>query len=305
VTGLTAVGTLRTLRRPSIGMNDTSSTNPMNDATRPRRGLGGGAILVGLCAFLAACDRAEEVESAAETASPPVRQQAAPLPGALYHTELTFVGREEQPSLLHLRFDNRTDSVSIVTRYRGWFGGAEWSEILDHADSLPVPRAAWRILPTGPVRMVAGEGGEPASLILALPDGGLRLDSRGSIGSWNSRTGQRESLHLAELQDDSGAESGLLLARQSARVTAHLPMHRSPPGPGSTRPRPSGATSSFSPSPPRRIRRAGGPSSSRRPDCWASCAAFPRRSWTLPGTDPGSTCSGCMRRSSSGASHGR
>lgn len=198
-------------------MNDTSSTNPMNDATRPRRGLGGGAILVGLCAFLAACDRAEEVESAAETASPPVRQQAAPLPGALYHTELTFVGREEQPSLLHLRFDNRTDSVSIVTRYRGWFGGAEWSEILDHADSLPVPRAAWRILPTGPVRMVAGEGGEPASLILALPDGGLRLDSRGPIGSWNSRTGQRESLHLAELQDDSGAESGLLLARQSAR----------------------------------------------------------------------------------------
>jgi hypothetical protein len=163
-------------------MNDTSSTNPMNDATRPRRGLGGGAILVGLCAFLAACDRAEEVESAAETASPPVRQQAAPLPGALYHTELTFVGREEQPSLLHLRFDNRTDSVSIVTRYRGWFGGAEWSEILDHADSLR-----------------------------------LRLDSRGSIGSWNSRTGQRESLHLAELQDDSGAESGLLLARQSAR----------------------------------------------------------------------------------------
>ena len=33
-------------------------------------------------------------------------------------------------------------------------------------------------------------------------------------GSWNSRTGQRESLRLAELLDDSGAESGLLLARQ-------------------------------------------------------------------------------------------
>jgi hypothetical protein len=178
---------------------------------------------VGLCAFLTACDEAEEEERSAETVRPPVLQQAAPLPGALYHTELTFVGREEEPSLLHLRFDNRTDSVSIRMRYRGWFGGAEWSGILDHADSLPVPRAAWRILPTGPVRIVAGEGGEPASVILALPEGSLRLDSRGAIGSWNSRTGHRESLHLAELLDGSGAEAGLLLARQSARRVDEAP----------------------------------------------------------------------------------
>lgn len=53
-------------------------------------------------------------------------------------------------------------------------------------------------------------------MILDLEEGRLRLDSRGAIGSWNSRTGQRESLRLAELLDDSGAESGLLLARQSA-----------------------------------------------------------------------------------------
>jgi hypothetical protein len=176
--------------------------------------------------------------------------------------------------------------------------------------------------------MVAGEGGEPASLILALPDGSLRLDSRGPIGSWNSRTGQRESLHLAELQDDSGAEAGLLLARQSARRVDQPPddeqgqyfLVSDTAGNGllimrdSTSPdAPVTAWTWFDETetewsdvlPPRRIRQVGGPSSFPRPGCWASCAASRRHSWTLPETDPSSTCSGCMRRSSSGASRGR
>ncbi len=186
-----------------------------------------GVTLVVLCALLVACGEPEVPERSVEPAPPAtVRLQEAPVPGVLYHTELTFVGREEEPSLLHLRFGNRTDSASIMLRYRGWFAGDEWRGILDHADSLPVPRAAWRILPTGPVRIVAGEGGEPSSVILELTEGSLRLDSRGAISSWNSRSGQRESLHLAELLDDSGAEAGLMLARQRA--------HRidEPPGDG-------------------------------------------------------------------------
>jgi len=135
----------------------------------------------------------------------------------MYHTELTFVGTAVVPSVLHLRFDNRTDTSSVRLHYRGWFGGRDWTQVLERSDSLPVPRAAWRILPSGPVRVMAGEGGEPSSLIVTLPEGRLRLDTRGAIGTWNSSTGQRESLRLAELLDESGAESGLLLGRQSAR----------------------------------------------------------------------------------------
>jgi hypothetical protein len=136
----------------------------------------------------------------------------------MYLTEVTFVGSGSVPSVLHLRFDNRTDTAAVHFHYRGWFGGREdWTQVLEQSDSLPVPRAAWRILPSGPVRVMAGEGGEPSSIIVALAEGRLRLDSRGAIGTWNSSTGQRESLRLAELLDGSGAESGLLLARQSAR----------------------------------------------------------------------------------------
>lgn len=127
------------------------------------------------------------------------------------------MGRGQVPALLHLRFDNRTDSTSVRLRYRGWFGGEQWRELIDRRDSLPVPRAAWRVLPTGPIRIVAGEGGEVSSVILQLPEANLRLDSRGAIGSWNSSTGQRESLRLAELLVEDGAEAGFLLARQRAR----------------------------------------------------------------------------------------
>lgn len=194
----------------------------MNDSLRTcgqslRAALSAGLMGAALSVVLLGCSEQEEPERS-PAATPPVRPlQAEPVSGALYHTELTFVGRGADPSLLHLRFDNRTDSVSIHLGYRGWFGGDEWREVLAHTDSLPVPRAAWRILPTGPVRIVAGEGGEPSSVVLDVPEARLRLDSRGTIGSWNSRTGQRESLRLAELLGESGAEEGLLLARQSAR----------------------------------------------------------------------------------------
>lgn len=174
-------------------------------------------LVVVLTATLGGCGGGEEPAPEPTPVPPEPKLSADPLPGALYHTEFTFVGSGEVPSVLHLRFDNRTDTAAIHLRYRGWFGGREWSQILELADSLPVPRAAWRILPSGPVRVMAGEGGDPSSVVIALPEGGLRLDSRGAIATWNSSAGQRESLRLADLLDRSGAESGLLLARQSAR----------------------------------------------------------------------------------------
>jgi hypothetical protein len=183
----------------------------------PRASLRPGAAVAVLVVAALACEDADRAAPAPQPAPAVDRLREEPVPGALYHTELTFVGRGPEPSLLHLRFDNRTDSTSIRLRYRGWFGGAEWRMVLDRADSLPVPRAAWRILPTGPVRIVAGEGGEPTSVILALPEDRLRLDSRGTIGAWASPTGRRESVRLAELLDGSGAETGLLLSRQGAR----------------------------------------------------------------------------------------
>ncbi len=172
------------------------------------------------CAALTACDRGPGPESVEKPAREAMEAApAAELPEARYHTELTFVGRGRPPAVLHMRFDNWTDSTAVRLRYRGWLGGPEWIPVLDLEDSVPIPRAAWRVLPVGPLRVLVAEGGELASVILQREDGVLRLDSWGMIGSWNSSTGQRESLRLAELVDGTGGDSGLLLSRQKARRT--------------------------------------------------------------------------------------
>ncbi len=175
--------------------------------------------MLGCLALTAACGSGAD-EAPPDEPGPATAETAAgaSIPGALYHTELTFVGRGDPPAMLHLRFDNQTDSAQLRMHYRGWFAGDQWRPVLEHRDSLPIPRAAWRVLPTGPLRIVVGESGEPASVILELESGSLRLDSWGVIGSWNSSTGQRESLRLAELREGSGGgESGVMLSRQRAR----------------------------------------------------------------------------------------
>lgn len=176
------------------------------------------SVVLSACAVVCACDRGEQ----APTPEPPggptpeVASRVDPT-RAVYRTELTFVGRGRPPALLHLRFDNGVDSAEVRLRYRGWIAGQTWSPILDVRGALPIPRAAWRVLPVGSLRVAVGEGGELASVILARDDGSLRLDSWGLIGSWASSTGQRESLRLAELSQGSGGDSGLLLSRQAAR----------------------------------------------------------------------------------------
>jgi hypothetical protein len=140
------------------------------------------------------------------------------VPGAVYSTNLSFVGFSQLPALLHLRFENRTNSSSVALDYRGWIAPAEeWLPVLTLRDSLPVPRAAWRVLPVGPLRLKVGDGAEISSLRLEIPGTMLRLDAGPEISTWASVTGQRETLRLAHLHDGQRSEIGLLLSRQRAR----------------------------------------------------------------------------------------
>jgi hypothetical protein len=153
--------------------------------------------------------------------------EAAPaegVPGAVYHTGLTFVSFRIEPLLLHLRLNNRTGPATLRLDYRGWMSTGEgWGDVLARRDSLPVPRAAWRVVPTGPLRVRVGDGAELAALLIELPDGRLRIATGGEIAAWTSATGQREALRLAEVRDAGGAEAGLLLERQRARLASDLP----------------------------------------------------------------------------------
>jgi hypothetical protein len=164
------------------------------------------------------------VEEATDSAS---GDSASVTPEALYHTSLTFVGFGSEPALLHLRLENRTEPGRLRMNYRGWIpGSGSWSPVLEVQDSIPVSRAAWRVVPAGPLHLSVEEGGQLASLRLGLEGGEVRLDAMDEVSSWSGSTGQRESLRIADLQASGRVESGWLLRRRRARLLSEAPGDR-------------------------------------------------------------------------------
>lgn len=168
--------------------------------------------------LLAACgptgDRA--ADGGNETGSDTVD---SPQPRAAYLTSLTFVGFEATPSLVHLRFENIAERNRLALSYGGWVAGRdEWAEILQVEDTIPVARAAWRVLPTSGFRLRIGTGAQIEAVRLPVDGTPLRVEALDEISSWSSSTGQRETLRSAELILGPGAESGFLLQRRRARA---------------------------------------------------------------------------------------
>lgn len=171
---------------------------------------------------LAGC-REPEREPPEPAASRPEASVAGGAPDASYLTTLTFVSFRRAPRIVHLRLENQVVPGLLRVAYRGW--GTEdggWTGLLSVRDSLPVPRAAWRIVPAGPLRVRVDEGATLSTLRLDLPGGLLRMDSALEIAAWTSATGQVESLGMAQLQDSTGAEAGLVVSRQRARLASEL-----------------------------------------------------------------------------------
>lgn len=178
----------------------------------------GRALLLASALVAAGCGAEGEPDATGRRARGDTTAASAP-PVAVYHTGLTFVGFGADPTLVHLRFENRTGPGLLRMEYRGWTAGTDtWSPILGVVDSIPVPRAAWRILPAGPMRLGVEDGGEVASLRIRLDAGGaLRIDGLEEVSAWSGVTGRRESLRSADLQVAGRVESGWLLQRQRAR----------------------------------------------------------------------------------------
>ena len=146
-------------------------------------------LLVCLPALLIGCVPAEP-PPAEEQSEPTAGRSTTTTPEAVYHTALTFVGLGPEPSLVHLRFENRTEPNTLRLQYDGWIPGPdEWTSVLGVVDSIPVPRAAWRVLPAGPLRVGVENGGELSSLRLDLEGGPVRIDALEEVSTWRLARG--------------------------------------------------------------------------------------------------------------------
>lgn len=174
--------------------------------------------LLGALALLpAAC--AEESPPAEDVPTIELEDEQPEVAPAVYATEVAFVGFAGKPLRLYARFVNETSESGIARRYGGWLGTPDgWRPLTPLRDTLPVPRAAWRILPGGPWRVLAAEGEELAGLVYRDTLTEIRLTPDGVVAEWTGETGQREALLTARVQRGDSIQTGLLVFRRSAHV---------------------------------------------------------------------------------------
>lgn len=165
--------------------------------------------------------RGQKPESETEAvARAPVPASEAVVP-ARFVNSLAFVGTAAESPRLYLRFLNRTSSSQLVRDYRGWLAeGNGWSRVLALRDTLPLPRAAWRVLPAAGLRVRVGDGADLAEIAISDSGQALRLTLGGPIAEWSGATGQREYLGLAALEREGVRRPGLLFVRRGARATS-------------------------------------------------------------------------------------
>jgi hypothetical protein len=142
---------------------------------------------------------------------------AAILADARYVTHLLFAGPDGK-SFFGV-FDQSSQERQLTRRYDAWWSdGRTWQPLVNEHDTLPVARAAWRILPTTEMAVRVGDAGQIVSLAFTPSDAiPVRLDAKETVSVWTSPTGQRESLGLGVLQLEDNAGPGLLFFRRAAR----------------------------------------------------------------------------------------
>jgi hypothetical protein len=178
------------------------------------------ASLVAL-ALLSACEAEPETPANAPLEAEAEPEQIAVVP-AEYATDIAFVGFAAEPVRLYARFMNETSESMLQRHYVGWLESeGTWRALAELTDQLPVPRAAWRVLPGGAWRVLADDGGELAGLVYRDTLTEIRLTPGQLVAEWTGETGQREALLLARTQQGDSlqdVQDGLLVLRRSARV---------------------------------------------------------------------------------------
>jgi hypothetical protein len=144
---------------------------------------------------------------------------------ARYLTTLAFAGAGPQARQLYVRLANYASESDLRREYGAWLADADgWARVLDLRDTLPVPRAAWRVLPSAQLRVMIGDDAELSGLLFQGGERGMQLTPSGVIAEWTGPTGQRARLGLASLDLAEASDAGLLFFRRAARpATAETP----------------------------------------------------------------------------------
>lgn len=182
-------------------------------AARPARRL---ATLAALVLGLAACSDPVP-ESSLASRSDSIGESEAEVARARYLTHFAFAGVDGRA--FFGSFGQQTEAGALVRVYDAWLGRpAGWSSLVRVRDTIPVPRAAWRILPAGGMGVRVGDSREVVGLSFATAGGRVALHAGDEVEVWTGPTGQRESVGVAGLEVAGDAVAGILFFRRAARA---------------------------------------------------------------------------------------
>jgi len=177
-------------------------------------------MFIALAVFLAASSVAcgePAPESTRQSRSDTVDTAAEPIAPARYLTNFMFAGADR--TAFFGKFDQTTNQRALLRTYDAWWAGSDgWTELLRLRDTLPVPRAAWRVLPATAMQVQVGDAREVVALTFPAPSGRVELRANADASVWTGPTGQRESIGFATLVAGGEAASGILFFRRAARA---------------------------------------------------------------------------------------
>lgn len=183
----------------------------------PHRPARSASLLLSLLAASAGCRDAAPRRGAPAVPDPGVDSLAAVAP-ARYLTHLLFAGGDG--TAFFASFAQETRPEELVRDYAAWWSDAGgWRPLTRVRDTLPLPRAAWRILPTADMTVRVGDSREVQGLGFRAGDARVALHAGEEVSAWTGPTGQRESVGLAGLTTGERSVAGVLFFRRAARAT--------------------------------------------------------------------------------------
>lgn len=144
-----------------------------------------------------------------------------PAVDARYLTHLLFAA--DDGTAFIGSFDQTAEGEDLLLDYDVRLAdGDAWRPLVLARDTVPVARAAWRLLPTRAMAVRVGDAGQIVSLLFGEPEGegtdSVRLVAGEEVSVWTGPTGQRESLGIAALEMSDRAVPGILFFRRAARA---------------------------------------------------------------------------------------
>lgn len=175
-------------------------------------------LLAATLPWVGACGEAPAPEESGRRVQEPRDGTTGSATPARYRTQLAFVPFAEEGPSLYLRLEQTARFDRLERRYRGWtMEGGRARTLFSMADTLPVPRAGWRVLPAAGLRVMAGGDGRIQGVVLGDTAAPLRLVVDSSLVEWSGITGQRERLAGARTIRGGDTVPGVLLQRRQAR----------------------------------------------------------------------------------------